>query len=1101
MQMPSMPDDTSSCERCCAVFSAHSARRLCEKCSEAPSHSVIPSNGNGGREDSPDAVPTLSKHRILEQIAQGGMSAVHRGRQDSLQRDVAVKVVDSDQHGESVDRLAREARVLALLDHPNIVPIYDYGTDSAGRRAYTMKLVRGQTLGTILTNLRKGTEKGTLQRLLRIFRKVCDAVGFAHSRGIIHRDLKPENIMVGEFGEVLVMDWGVAADLSEMNDNWARPRDLVRFQTPPAGDEAIESSSLTIFGEVLGTPEYMSPEQACGTIRVDGRADIYALGGILYAILTLRAPITRSSCHETLEDVRRGRIEPFEPIDSIAPERTGLWRIPPALLAVVRKAMASDRENRFATVDELAADVDAYIGGFATTAEKINIAGQLWLLLKRHRAFSTASVLLLVVTFIFVVRLVASEGRANDSEKTARTNEAAARVAERLARQNEESARAALARARTLQADSAYAANDARQMREGLDAVPKDLRDAHWQYLNERTDERQALLNWEGNGFLVGSTPHPEKPGVFTVATNGDTHRIVDFDAKTGEVLKSFSYGEGWVRAIAYSPDKKKIAVGRIMSGGISIHDAEDGSEVQRWETDWVAGMQFLPDGSTLLQSRTIGCTLWDVATGKSLWESPYGKFHFLLPGAQRFVSITENHIRIHSIEDGSVICMYPVRRAVPQTASLSPNGEIFVVAQEDGQITGFRLEDGSTAFETTSGEDGDIRRTAFTPDGQRIVTVAALEESGQAIRILDATTGRLLRKLRGGAGGVESMTIHPLSNELLITCENSATWALPRNRQPSWSLEPGILAGFFGGNDHVLALHGSKGFAALAVADGVEIWRPSQNTHYAAATDFAGSTGVAQTVGGAGDGRDFVAFRAGHGSINETATFRFETDARVIAINCDGTRAAIGSAWALIAAYRTETGAAFPKIDSASFAFTHGLAWHGKDPQKLVGIFARYGRRGNPKSEEWIVAWNTSTGQRIAQARHASSLNCLATEPRGNRLAEGGDDKFIRIRDAESLAVLREFRAHDYPIHTVAWNPVFPILATSATDRAIRLWNVETGRMIEEVHIGQREATALRFSPDGRRLAASSPGARTLIWEISNLEAGFVSTRKAPAR
>lgn len=1068
---------------------------------------VVTPGENDSGESEPQAVPEISKHRIIEQIGRGGMGTVHRARQDSLERDVAVKVVDaSDGSIGNLERFAREARVLALLDHPNIVPVYDYGTDSNGRRAYTMKLVRGRTLQAILNSLSSGEEKTSLQRLLLVFRKVCDAVGFAHSRGIIHRDLKPDNIMVGEFGEVLVMDWGLAAGLSAAPSERLTASSTARLARsqmvrPPVSlrSGSIRDSSLTVEGEVLGTPQYMSPEQATGTVNIDARTDVYALGGILYAILTLRPPVPRGEFYEVIDQVRQGSIEPFEENPNRL-SRTDLWRVPTALLAVVRKAMALDREDRFKSVRGLATDVDAYLGGFATSAENVSLAGQLWLLVKRHRAFSIVSLLMLVMSVVFVVRLIASEQRANENERTARASETAAVNAGELSRRNEKAAREALAHARILQAESAYAANDTPQMHEALDAVPADLRDTQWQYLTARTDDRAALLAWEGDSFLIGSTPHPSKPGVFTVATNARTHRIVEFDAATGAVVNSFPFDGGWVRTLAYSPDASRLAIGRIQEGGISIHDAIDGKVLLQWKSPWVSGLSYLADGTRLLQSHNLGCVLWDAMTGRRLWESSVGQNHLPLPGGKQWISIDPSNLRIHSAEDGAVVQTYPVQRAIPRTMSVNSDGTQVVLAHEDGRITGTRLADGSTIFSTTAGDDGDIRRTSFTPDGRRIVTVAALEESGQTIQILDAATGRQLRRLRGGMGGVESMCIHPQSNHLLITSDGSATWALPESRAPSWTLEPGILGGFLGGNDSILATHPSAPIGVVSLDNGSLLWKPSRPFTDQAATDFRGETGAAQLSYSKTGGFEYRVFRALNGdaaSTKELCKFHFPAAACKVAVNCDGTRTVVATTWVGIAAFQNDTGETLPQLDTESLAYVQDLAWHGSDPRKLIGVFSRFARRGNPKAEEWIVTWDVTTGQRVAQMRHPSALNCLATEPNGTRFAEGGNDKLVRIRDAETLEVQSYFRAHDNPINTVEWNPVLPIVATSGTDRAIRLWDVKTGRMIEEVHIGLREATALRWSPNGRRLAASSPGAHTLVWDFPELAKDLEATRK----
>lgn len=1096
------------CVSCGCVPAEDCWTGLCEQCGNAPTVVVVRPDTAEGGDSTSDDVPCISKHRLLEKIGRGGMGTVYRGHQDSLQRDVAVKVVNaSHDYAANVERFAREAHILAQLDHPNIVPVYDYGTDPQGRRAYTMKLVRGQTLQALLKNLAKGTESTSLQRLLRVFRKVCDAMEFAHSRGIIHRDLKPDNIMVGEFGEVLVMDWGLALELTR--DTPETFSSVISAKIPAPGEAPAVSgsssvgtrdSSLTLEGEVLGTPQYMSPEQANGIMGIDARADVYALGGILYSILSLRPPVPRGEFHEMLANVRKGSIEPFELERSMLVDRPELWRIPPALLSVVRKAMALDPAQRFQTVGGLGADIEAYVGGFATSAEKIGLAGQLWLLIKRHKTFAAATALIIVLTFAFILRLVASEQRASENEKIAQSNEAAAVLAEKNARSSAEAARISAARARTAQADSAFSASDPRQLREALTAVPADLRDTLWHYLDTHADDRRALIKWQGDGFHIGCTPHPTKSGVFAVATSPNYRLIVEYDARTGNALKSFPIAGGFVRGLAYSPDHKRLAVGRIMEGDIFIHDAESGAELRRWDTDWVESLQYLPKRAgkpdALLRTKTyFGCDLWDPETGKLIWENPHGTSHHALPGGEQFVSVEEHHLRIHSSSDGQVITDYPLKAALAQTASLSPDGRILVVAHRDGRMRAHALADSATVFDAAIGEDATVLRTAFTPNGKNIVTVASIERSGSVVQLLDVKTGRYLRRLRGGLGQLESISIHPLSAELLLTSEISATWSLPSFRDPVTTLESGPFAGFLGGSDMALTSHPADGFVGVALPRGETIWRASRRIHESAITDFAGRIALAEAAGTV-TVHNFLVFRAENGRIRETGVVRYPGLPEFMAVNCDATRAAFAATERDIRAYNIDADRQFPNLDQQIIRTNHALAWHGSDPKKLIGLFSQEGKRGTANAQEWIVVWDTDTGKRVHQLQSESARNCLDTEPRGNRIAEGGDDKFVRIRDADSLAVLREFRAHDAPLHAVAWNPAFPILATSASDRAIRLWDVESGRMIAEVAITLHEATTLRFSPDGRRLVAVTPGTRTNVWEFPNLEADLKATR-----
>lgn len=239
------------------------------------------------------------------------MGSVLEANDQILGRAVAMKVIRQDiAASESLRlRFIREAGVLARLEHPNIVPIHEMAKDAEGNLFYTMKKVDGRDLEQILNGVRNGDAQTIadypLDRLLTIYRKVCDAMAFAHARGVIHRDLKPANIMVGSFGEVLVMDWGLAKilqDEAQSADEMAQ-LEQERSNTPatsmPAGFQEFSDSALngaaqnlTLDGSVMGSPQYMPPEQAEGKVsELDERSDIFSLGGILYAILTLRPPV------------------------------------------------------------------------------------------------------------------------------------------------------------------------------------------------------------------------------------------------------------------------------------------------------------------------------------------------------------------------------------------------------------------------------------------------------------------------------------------------------------------------------------------------------------------------------------------------------------------------------------------------------------------------------------------------------------------------------------------------------------------------------------------------------------------------------------------
>ncbi len=362
-------------------------------------------------------------------IGSGGMGTVLQVHDRNLERNVAMKVVRDQEHtpAAKLRRFLQEARIMGQLEHPNIVPIHELGVDPQGRVYYTMKMVKGSHLREVLENIRQGradvAARFTLGNLLTVFLKICDAVAYAHSKNIIHRDLKPDNVMLGDYGEVLLMDWGLAKQLSSTED------------LPLSGLLATSSPALTIDGTVMGTPHFMSPEQAAGRIAaLDERTDVFALGGILYNILTLHPPFPGTTTEEVMQKVRDGIITPpahYNPtstnlIEDANPPATAATalpsllhcpgkRIPETLAAIAMKALAREPARRYQTVTELANDIRAYQAGFATSLEK---SGRrlLFLLVKRRQAefilAGIAGLVLLVGGGVSVARIVASEQRA-----------------------------------------------------------------------------------------------------------------------------------------------------------------------------------------------------------------------------------------------------------------------------------------------------------------------------------------------------------------------------------------------------------------------------------------------------------------------------------------------------------------------------------------------------------------------------------------------------------------------------------------------------------------------------------------------------------------
>jgi eukaryotic-like serine/threonine-protein kinase len=302
-------------------------------------------------------IPDLSATRyvLVDKLGEGGMGGVYRVEDTALGRQVALKairVVDSS--GEFANRLLREAKIIAQLEHPGIVPVHDVGSLPDGRVFYTMKLVQGQRLDQYRA------AAGLLERL-RTFQKICEAVSFAHARNVLHRDLKPQNIMVGPFGEVLVMDWGLAKLLSPETSASADGQEMHLRDADRQGTD-------TAHGSILGTPGYMAPEQARGEIAAIGpRADVYSLGAVLKFLL--------------------------EGSDST----------PKAPSAIACKATAEDLRERYGSVQELANDITHFLDGMPVSAYPERAITRLWRWTVRNRAWILLILAYLVMRALFIL--------------------------------------------------------------------------------------------------------------------------------------------------------------------------------------------------------------------------------------------------------------------------------------------------------------------------------------------------------------------------------------------------------------------------------------------------------------------------------------------------------------------------------------------------------------------------------------------------------------------------------------------------------------------------------------------------------------------------
>ena len=296
-----------------------------------------------------------SRYQRLSHIANGGMGSVYRVRDSVFDRVSAMKEMLPTlvENPDYVERFIWEARITSNLEHPNIVPVHDLGRTPDAGFFYTMKLVEGEALSAILERMKAGDSaycrKYDRHKRLLIFKKVCDAIAFAHAGNVIHRDIKPENIIVGPYGEVFVMDWGIAKELSSSQRE--------RTVGIHPHDESRPGPRGTLAGALMGTPSYMSPEQASGRHEeVDFRTDVFLLGATLFHVVTLSPPYRGRTVTDCISQAAQGQV--CDP-NVVCPEE----QIPPELCRIIRKAMSREKADRYPTVADLQEELDFFMSG------------------------------------------------------------------------------------------------------------------------------------------------------------------------------------------------------------------------------------------------------------------------------------------------------------------------------------------------------------------------------------------------------------------------------------------------------------------------------------------------------------------------------------------------------------------------------------------------------------------------------------------------------------------------------------------------------------------------------------------------------------------
>ncbi|HWM84749.1 MAG TPA: serine/threonine-protein kinase, partial [Kofleriaceae bacterium] len=726
---------------------------------------LVPANGG-------EALPLEESSRYeLEGVhARGGLGRVVRAHDRLLRRTVAIKEL-LQRTPSAQARFMREALITARLQHPGIVPVHEAGRWASGDPYYSMKLVSGRTLKELIQARKAPDER---LALLPHVLAVAEAIAYAHSQDVIHRDIKPANVVVGDFGETVVVDWGLAKDLASSTEP---DRDCDEVAEP---HDSGTGPAATAVGHIMGTPSYMAPEQARGD-TIDARADVYSLGAMLYELLAGEPPHTGDSADKILLSALAASPVPIELRQPGAP---------PDLVAIVHKAMARRPDDRYPSAIELAEDVRRFQTGQLVTARRYSTRTLIRRWIGRHRGVvamaAVAAVALAVTGAVAFQRVVAQRNLAQDRRAAAQKAEQTA-----LERQNEliflqaqswltRDPTAALAWLKLYPSHGNLAEPVGAMVDEALDlgVARHILRQTTW----------PQLVAFTGDGGLIG------------LLKSGEVTR---YDVETGAGRLLGRQGEN-VRSAAMSPDGKLLAVGGL-SGSIQLFSADGAHPPRRLpnQSDTVNALIFSADGRRLLSvSAEREVRLWDVARGEpvlSLDREQVTTAELSGDGETVFLALASGAIDRITVATGARRKVAELDRRAYGLA-LSPDGKLLAAEWGEWTLGSMALIDLKTGEVEPLDMPAGKGTWGFSPNGRYLAS--ASNDGTVHVHELASETDTVLR-------GHEDAIYHMVfsgDEAKLLTASDDATARL-------WDLKTGSVSILRGHEDDV--------FTAALSADG----------------------------------------------------------------------------------------------------------------------------------------------------------------------------------------------------------------------------------------------------------------------------------------